>query len=61
MLMRKPKKFKTAKFILGVNVEGKDIVDVPLAHVKDFVKLGFKPVKVKKEEDNGTKGNKAGR
>ena len=52
--MRKPKSHETATWVLGINVEGKDVVDVPEGLVKDFKAMGYKVVRIKaKEGDDG--------
>ena len=43
--MKKPEKLKTAHWIFGVNVLGKDEVEVPEHLVAEFKKLGFEEIK----------------
>ncbi|WP_457641455.1 hypothetical protein [Persephonella sp.] len=52
MKMKKPEKHKSTHWIFGIDVLGKDIVDVPDHLVSLFIAEGFKEVKEKK---NGKK------
>lgn len=45
-----PKKLKTAYLILGVNVQGKDVIEVSQERISLFKELGFKEIKDKKEK-----------
>jgi len=36
--------------ILGIPIEGRDVIEVPKADVKEFEKWGFKLIEEKKEE-----------
>jgi len=45
--MRKPERHKTASWVLGINVEGRNIVEVPDGLVKDFLALGYEIVKAR--------------
>lgn len=48
--LKVPKAFKTAKYVLGVDVEGKETIEVEKNLVADFLKLGFEEVKEKKSQ-----------
>jgi len=43
--MIKPKNLSTAHYIYGINVNGKEVIEVPEHLVGEFKKLGFKEVK----------------
>ena len=47
--LRTPKKLKTATFVFGLNVQGKDIIEVPEDRVALFKQLGYKEIKEKKK------------
>jgi len=47
--MRVPEGFKNS-IVLGIVINGEEIIEVPIYHKKDFEKLGFKEVKEKKEK-----------
>ena len=44
--------------ILGISVEGKEIIEVPKADVKEFQKWGFRLVKENKEDKQAKKEEK---
>jgi len=54
-LMKKSEGNKTDKIVLGINVENKDVVEVPAGHVKDFKRLGYKFVRWLKEDSGNDK------
>ena len=49
--LKVPKKLKTAHWVLGYNVHGKDIIEIPENRVRDFKKLGYKEVKEKQTKE----------
>jgi len=54
-LMKKSEKNKADKIVLGIDVENKDVIEVPAGHVKDFKKLGYKFVRWLKEDSGNDK------